>query len=267
MPIISVAKDQGSCSTCVAFVMAAAMETALASGLQEPVTGLDLSEQALFFCSEEEGSTVVRSCGSPWTFANAIAAVQRLQNQRKYLPNEACLPYGPDATPGDLCSKKCSAVDPRFQEGKFYFVGLGSIADITRHIRWASQGATLLLVAPVASIRMGSVGAPHQQSWMHSTAWQPTPIMGTWEDPGPDRAVPCDTCVEVELLAPRSHARRRHGAVMTAMDEMSDLRDWLIRNPLGVYTDHKGTSKIGGHAVLLVGYDLRQEYWIAKNSW
>lgn len=79
--IVSPAKDQGSCNTSVVLVLTAALETALAAALREAVTDMDFSRRGLAFCSEEQGSTVVRSCSSPWSINGAIAAIQRLQAQ------------------------------------------------------------------------------------------------------------------------------------------------------------------------------------------
>eukprot|EP00878_Enallax_costatus_P013829 GHUV01014464.1.p1 GENE.GHUV01014464.1~~GHUV01014464.1.p1 ORF type:complete len:305 (+),score=62.12 GHUV01014464.1:626-1540(+) len=194
VPIISTPKDQGSCSTCVAFVVTAALQTALAAGLQEPVTGISFSEQQLFFCSEERGSAVTRSCSSPWGIHSALDTIDRLQRVGKFLTTEACLPYAPDSDSGSRCAATCNTTDPRLKEGVFQFTPLGSMLEMMSHIR-------------------------------------------------------------------------QHGAVITAMDEMSDMRAWFAKNPKGVYMDHNDTQRISGHAVLLIGYDLPCRFWIAKNSW
>jgi hypothetical protein len=63
---------------------------------------------------------------------------------------------------------------------------------------------------------------------------------------------------------------RLHGAAISAMRETGDLRGWFLKHPKGVY---RGLAKgaavdfLGGHAVLIVGYDLINQYWIVKNSW
>ena len=57
-------------------------------------------------------------------------------------------------------------------------------------------------------------------------------------------------------------ALAHYGPLPTSMQVYSDLLDYKS----GIYT-RVGGKRLGGHAVLLVGYNDEEEYFIVKNSW
>jgi uncharacterized repeat protein (TIGR01451 family) len=51
-------------------------------------------------------------------------------------------------------------------------------------------------------------------------------------------------------------------------DEYSDFQNWYFGAPAGsVYVNQDGTSKVGGHAVLIIGWDDGKNAYLLKNSW
>ncbi len=52
------------------------------------------------------------------------------------------------------------------------------------------------------------------------------------------------------------------GPIVAGFMVFEDFQDYTE----GVY-DHTTGAMLGGHAVLIVGYDAQEEYWICKNSW
>jgi len=55
-------RDQGLCSTCVGHAVAAAVEAAIASTLQQDASSFDISAGSLYYCSEGG-----RTCATGWT--------------------------------------------------------------------------------------------------------------------------------------------------------------------------------------------------------
>ena len=68
------------------------------------------------------------------------------------------------------------------------------------------------------------------------------------------------------ILAIQRHIRE-WGSVMTQLELLSDFRAFFHRQPNGVYKVSKGVELVLNHAVVLVGYNNIEKYWIAKNSW
>jgi len=71
-------------------------------------------------------------------------------------------------------------------------------------------------------------------------------------------------------LAQAQRHLRRYGGVISALAVYSDFRPFFASNPGGVY-DGKGcqggANFVEDHAVVLVGYNNREGYWVARNSW
>ena len=58
------------------------------------------------------------------------------------------------------------------------------------------------------------------------------------------------------------------GSVVTRIDIYSDFRAFFARNPVGVYRGPSPSAKLEfAHAVVLVGFNNDEGYWVAKNSW
>eukprot|EP00878_Enallax_costatus_P028282 GHUV01030534.1.p1 GENE.GHUV01030534.1~~GHUV01030534.1.p1 ORF type:complete len:437 (+),score=68.02 GHUV01030534.1:910-2220(+) len=62
---------------------------------------------------------------------------------------------------------------------------------------------------------------------------------------------------------------RQYGAVVTRFDIYDDFRPFFsnFANMGAVYKPRPGAKPVEGHAVVLVGYNNEQNYWVAKNSW
>ena len=56
------------------------------------------------------------------------------------------------------------------------------------------------------------------------------------------------------------------GPLVTSFKVYVDFRDTFWRNGSGIYS-HVTGSFLGGHAVLVIGYDNNNSCWICKNSW
>ncbi|KAI8476892.1 MAG: hypothetical protein J3K34DRAFT_202043 [Monoraphidium minutum] len=62
---------------------------------------------------------------------------------------------------------------------------------------------------------------------------------------------------------------RNFGAVMTRMEVHDDLRPFF-KNPANakaVYRVSPGATLEMSHAVLLIGYNIKEGYWLARSSW
>eukprot|EP00878_Enallax_costatus_P026939 GHUV01028955.1.p1 GENE.GHUV01028955.1~~GHUV01028955.1.p1 ORF type:complete len:145 (+),score=29.26 GHUV01028955.1:2-436(+) len=82
------------------------------------------------------------------------------------------------------------------------------------------------------------------------------------------RAVPLDTLWQVQ-----QHIRA-WGAVVTSFNIFPDFRPFFERNAKGVYernvTNTSATDRGGefiAHAVVVVGYNNKEDYIVCKNSW
>ncbi|KAF6264603.1 hypothetical protein COO60DRAFT_73096 [Scenedesmus sp. NREL 46B-D3] len=61
---------------------------------------------------------------------------------------------------------------------------------------------------------------------------------------------------------------RQHGAVVSRFEVMSDFAAFFAdkRNAQAVYRPKAGAQRMWAHAIVLVGYNNQQQYWLAKNS-
>jgi len=90
-------KDQGSCGSCVAFGVCAAMEGTLRMQEYDSNLAIDLSEAHLFYC---HGRAQGRNCSNGWIPDEALQTCQDTG-----IVDEACYPY----TAGDQdCTGRCS---------------------------------------------------------------------------------------------------------------------------------------------------------------
>eukprot|EP00878_Enallax_costatus_P027991 GHUV01030184.1.p1 GENE.GHUV01030184.1~~GHUV01030184.1.p1 ORF type:complete len:224 (+),score=32.53 GHUV01030184.1:1008-1679(+) len=62
---------------------------------------------------------------------------------------------------------------------------------------------------------------------------------------------------------------RQYGGVVSRFDVYDDFRAFFANatNAKQVYRPNRSSQLAFGHAVVLVGYDNQQQYWLAKNSW
>ena len=61
---------------------------------------------------------------------------------------------------------------------------------------------------------------------------------------------------------------RDHGAIITRIDVYEDFEPFFKGNPKSVYPGHKAGAKfLFAHAIVLVGYDNNNNFFIAQNSW
>ena len=90
-------KDQLSCGSCVAFGVAATIESTLRKQNNDPNLAIDLSEAHLFFCHARDSG---RTCDNGWW---SDAALEDIKN--KGIVDETCYPYDDNKTD---CSGLCS---------------------------------------------------------------------------------------------------------------------------------------------------------------
>jgi hypothetical protein len=137
-------KDQGNCTTCVAFAVLAAAQSAIASALQTNATSR-LSEQDFFFCKTRRYGEE-RRCNSMLSVADSMERFAELQRENHLLLTERCLPYNiptaatsslgqHPAAPSSLCSPNCEETDWALRKGQFSYVQLSTAWDVQEHIR------------------------------------------------------------------------------------------------------------------------------------
>lgn len=73
------------------------------------------------------------------------------------------------------------------------------------------------------------------------------------------------------LVEAQQHIRQ-WGGVATSLDIYEDFHDFFKANPSGVYEGHQckeanAATFQEGHAIVLVGYNNAEQYWIARSSW
>jgi C1A family cysteine protease len=94
-------RDQGSCGSCVAFGVCAAMEGTLRVQLNDPSLNIDLAEAHLFYC---HGRAQGRTCSTGWIPDQALQACKD-----KGIVDESHYPY----TPGD---QDCTGLSSDWQQ-------------------------------------------------------------------------------------------------------------------------------------------------------
>jgi C1A family cysteine protease len=93
-------RDQGQCTSCVAFGSCAAVEGTLLVQQDSPGREVDLSEAQLFYCvALAQGRSCEEGPRGGWYPKEALEAFQA-----QGVPDEACFPY----TPGDQACAACS---------------------------------------------------------------------------------------------------------------------------------------------------------------
>jgi hypothetical protein len=90
-----VAQDQGQCTACVAYAVAAAAQSAAAAALQVDTTDPAVpfpSVRQLFFCGYSEGSKDAPDCSNGWLLRPALQLIADNTMFKKGLAAEACMP-------------------------------------------------------------------------------------------------------------------------------------------------------------------------------
>jgi hypothetical protein len=131
------------------------------------------------------------------------------------------------------------------------------------------------------------------QGGICSAGWTFTPAFSYLENYGtPDAAcypknsgpqVPCSgTCADWQSRAYKlsdaqyvsadpydiEQALMQYGPLVAGFTVYSDFEPFFLFNPTGVYYHNPNFPSTGdGHAVVIVGFDSGQKYWILKNSW
>jgi hypothetical protein len=128
---VGAVKDQGACTTCTAYVVLAAAQSAIACALGENASSA-LSEHEFFFCKtvalgEERG------CTSSWTIYEAVQALVRTTNSKIYPLTERCMPNTHTSTRS--CAAGCRDTLPALSKGTFRYVKLGTGWEVQEWIR------------------------------------------------------------------------------------------------------------------------------------
>lgn len=128
--VVAPAGDQGTCFSCVAFAVIAAAQSAVARALKTDVSGVQLSVQDLFFCSNDDPG----SCEKPWTFPSALK-----QLKKRSLLQSNCMPYSPPQQPGlvfqrQLCEATCHSINALASQGQFDIAPVNDAWEAVGHI-------------------------------------------------------------------------------------------------------------------------------------
>jgi len=141
---ISKAKDQGDCSTSVAFATVAGAEAAVASVAGVQGSSISLSELDLYYCSkpdddvitpvDEDGPRKVLpevTCQSGNWIGPSVRELQRRNLQTRY-----CMPYGGFDSASEACSSSlCSSIDAISSQGSFSSMSIKQIWKAQQQIR------------------------------------------------------------------------------------------------------------------------------------
>ena len=121
-------KDQGSCGSCVAFGVCAAMEGTLRVQRGEPDLAIDLSEAHLFYC---HGRAQGRNCGNGWIPDDALQTCKDTG-----VVDEACYPY---VAADQDCTGRCSDWQLRVHK----VTGFSVLGDVASMKTWLSTKGPL----------------------------------------------------------------------------------------------------------------------------
>eukprot|EP00878_Enallax_costatus_P014857 GHUV01015552.1.p2 GENE.GHUV01015552.1~~GHUV01015552.1.p2 ORF type:complete len:244 (+),score=35.84 GHUV01015552.1:2153-2884(+) len=126
-------KNQGQCSSCVAFVVLGAAQSAMACAFQQDAVST-MSEHDFYWCqSVADGEE--RSCTSSWTVKAGVQAWVQLTNDHKYPATERCMPYKPLATIQQCLHPACQERDLAVRQGTFTYLRLESGWQMQEQIR------------------------------------------------------------------------------------------------------------------------------------
>lgn len=133
-PLVSTPKEQGECTTCVAFVIAGAAEAAVASALGKPASQYDLSEMQLHKCPADPKAP--RSiCLDATNLRAALTNFVDLQSNGQ-LVDDKCMPYSVKGLESDsACKYSCQDLNPDIKGGAFKYKQIRGLADAQNHIR------------------------------------------------------------------------------------------------------------------------------------
>ena len=126
-------RNQKRCSSCLAFAVTAAAESAMATALQQQARGA-LSEHDFYFCKGIRPG-FQGSCEEAFSLQESVSRWIDLHNSKNYITTTECLPYDPDKEP--LCQSRpsCNPDFPEITKGSFRAVTLRTIPSMQQHIR------------------------------------------------------------------------------------------------------------------------------------
>eukprot|EP00878_Enallax_costatus_P039816 GHUV01045732.1.p1 GENE.GHUV01045732.1~~GHUV01045732.1.p1 ORF type:complete len:181 (+),score=30.56 GHUV01045732.1:685-1227(+) len=122
-----------------------------------------------------------------------------------------------------------------------------------------------------------------QQQGQHLPTAACQPYKPLYKEEYPNNALCAAVCSEASRYASQGNFRasqfgtmweaqrhiRQFGSVITGFDVYSDFKPFFANktNAKAVYRPGHNMTPLFGHAVVLVGYDNVNEFWLAKNSW
>jgi hypothetical protein len=157
-------KDQGTCSSCVAFAAVSALESLVLIENNRPNTDIDLSEMSVYYCSGH-------ICGSGW---DNNSAVEYLKSTGA--PNETCWPYTPSTQD---CSNSC----PNWQERAIKIINGGRIEGIEQCKTMVAKGPIMASMAVYKGFKDYSGGIIEYDPEWEITGHHAVCIVGYGLDP------------------------------------------------------------------------------------
>lgn len=227
----------------------------------------------------------LRGCFSGWTFLEALS---QLATGRPPLL-EHCLPYSPEALmstntlAAEPCRRTCNDTSTLTGQGRFAYIALDNRRQAQEHIcnfgavstpcpsRWGcgDHGLAACLAPGSPCLHRPPTPASAPVPLACSVAASSPVIM---QSPCglPLAAIPhCPAHIYVHSRHHDCPRHRRSTQVLTRLDVYDDLRPFFAdpASAKAVYRVSRGAKGEIYHAVLLIGYNNEERYWLVRCVW